>query len=545
FEKVLSFGGEVSGEHGIGITKIGFLAEEKISALASYKRKVDPNDTLNPGKLTVRKLPAQPFTFSFNRLIHDLEETALKDKEALSLLLKNVQTCTRCGKCKQVCPMYYPEQGLLYHPRNKNISLGALIEAVYYSQMQLGEPEKRLLDELRKLMEHCTGCGKCTVVCPVKIDSAGCAIQIRAFLDYKGSGGHPIKQKVLSHLAQDPCNRIPRMAKGLSLGQSIANKSVGLIPGFWRRRMDSPVMQGTGPKLDFTNLYQDLKLYERSVFKVEGAPAESTALYFPGCGAALFSRSIGMATLYLLLRSRVNVVMPSKHLCCGYPLLSAGALEAYKTNRHRTHQDMLDALIACGKSGLMATMLITACGTCRESLESFDFSNDLVDPLVHMDVVQLIHELGDVKFETDVSPLYHPACHTEWTGQIKTKAPELYATAIEDLTGQIVDLSPGCCAESGTGAVSSPTIYNKLRERKKNQLRVDLDGSKETRPVLVGCPSCKTGVQRCVRQIGRKNPVMHTVEFLAEQMGGKHWQKDLRRMLATGKAKGISVTVEL
>ncbi|MGE4504186.1 MAG: FAD-binding and (Fe-S)-binding domain-containing protein [Desulfovibrionaceae bacterium] len=545
FEKVLSIGGEVSGEHGIGITKIDYLADEKIERIAAYKRKVDPKNIINPGKLTSRKLPAKPFTFSFNRLIHDLEDTALKDKEALSLILKNVQTCTRCGKCKQVCPMYYPQQGLLYHPRNKNITLGALIEAVYYSQVQLGEPEARLLDELRRVMEHCTACGKCMAVCPVKIDSAGCAVQIRAFLDYKGAGGHKIKQSVLSRLAQDPCARVPRMAKFLSIGQSAANLGVGLVPGFWRRRMESPVLQGPGPKLDFTNLYQDLRLYDRSVFKVEGAPAQSTAIYFPGCGGALFSRSVGMATLYLLLKSGVNVVLPEQHLCCGYPLLSAGALEAYKTNRHRTHQHILDALIACGKSGLMATMLITACGTCRESLESFDFSRDLVDPLVHLDAVQLLFELGDMKFPAQVSPIYHAACHAEWTGQNKTKAAEAYRAAIAELTNQPVELSPGCCGESGTGAVSSPEIYNKLRDRKKKQLRADLETSGQQRPVLVGCPSCKTGIKRSMMQLGRKNPVLHTVEFLAEQMGGHGWKRELRKMLAEGEVKGKSVTVRV
>ncbi|MDP3426539.1 MAG: FAD-linked oxidase C-terminal domain-containing protein, partial [Humidesulfovibrio sp.] len=121
FAEVLRLGGEISGEHGIGITKIAFLGQKKIDALAAYKRIVDPGDVLNPGKLTRRVLPVEPYTFSFNRLIGDLQKTALKDKETLIELLRNVQTCTRCGKCKQVCPMYSPARGLLFHPRNKNL----------------------------------------------------------------------------------------------------------------------------------------------------------------------------------------------------------------------------------------------------------------------------------------------------------------------------------------------------------------------------------------------------------------------------------------
>ena len=48
---VLELGGTVSGEHGIGITKISFLDKSKMDALREFKARVDPRDILNPGKL--------------------------------------------------------------------------------------------------------------------------------------------------------------------------------------------------------------------------------------------------------------------------------------------------------------------------------------------------------------------------------------------------------------------------------------------------------------------------------------------------------------
>ena len=39
------------------------------------------------------------------------------------LLLASVQMCTRCGKCKQVCPMMYPECSYHFHPRNKKMCI--------------------------------------------------------------------------------------------------------------------------------------------------------------------------------------------------------------------------------------------------------------------------------------------------------------------------------------------------------------------------------------------------------------------------------------
>ncbi len=537
FKKVLELGGEVSGEHGIGVTKIAYLSEEKIKALSEYKKRIDPKDILNPAKLTRRKLPSEPFTFSFNRLIQDLNKTALKDKEELVALLRNIQTCTRCGKCKQVCPMFHPQSGLMFHPRNKNISLGALIEAIFYSQIQGGEPAPELMDELRSLMEHCTACGKCMAVCPVKIDSAGAALRMRAFLDYKGQAGHPVKTTVLHTLAKDPNGRLPTAAKLLSVGQSLQSKSVGLIPGIWRRRMTSPIFRSATPGMDFVNLIQELKLDQGSVFKQPQAKADETVLYFPGCGAGLFSRSIGMASLYLLLKSGANVVMPDKHLCCGYPLLASGCMEAYKTNRHRTMQDIFDLLVKTGKAGLMATTLLTACGTCRESLESFPFEQELTAPLKHLDVVQYLLERMDAPLPNSGDVIYHAACHTEWVDMPKTKAAEAYRSALAGLLESSVTLSQGCCGESGLGAMTSPEIYNKLRERKKEQLAADLEGSTKSRPVLVGCPSCKVGIKRGLMEMRKHNPVMHTVEYVAERVGGRKWKRELKKMVDKAERK--------
>lgn len=534
--KVLEMGGQVSGEHGIGITKIAFLDEDKIKALAEYKDEVDPKNVINPGKLTQRELPSKPFTFSFNRLINDLNDTALKDKEALMSLLRNIQTCTRCGKCKQVCPMYYPAQGLMYHPRNKNISLGALIEGIYYSQIQTGEPAHGLMAQLRSLMDHCTACGKCQAVCPVKIDSAGAALSMRSFLDSKGKSGHPLKQIILKNLAKNPADMVPVTAKLLSIGQSVQDKTLGMIPARWVTRIESPMFKHRSPDVDFKNLHEVLNLDRGSVFKNPKAARDETVLYFPGCGGSLFSRSIGMASVYLLLKSGVNVVLPDHHMCCGYPLLASGCEESYKTNRHRNVQAFLDLLVKTGKAGLKATTLLTACGTCRESLESYDFSGELVEPLKHMDVMQFLMDRMPAVRQTE-SVLYHAACHAEWVDAPKVKAPEMYRSALKKVTNADVDLSPGCCGESGLGALTTPAIYNRLRDRKQEQLQSDL-GSDKQKPIVVGCPSCKVGIKRSMLQMKRTNRVMHTSEFLAECVGGNKWKKELKDLLKTVERKG-------
>jgi len=57
FRLVLDLGGSISGEHGIGTTKAGFLSweigEREITLMRDIKRLLDPNGILNPGKIFV------------------------------------------------------------------------------------------------------------------------------------------------------------------------------------------------------------------------------------------------------------------------------------------------------------------------------------------------------------------------------------------------------------------------------------------------------------------------------------------------------------
>ncbi|WP_461210342.1 FAD-binding and (Fe-S)-binding domain-containing protein [Desulfocurvus sp. DL9XJH121] len=528
--KVGELGGVVSGEHGIGITKIGFVPQERIDALAAYKRRVDPGDILNPGKLVRRELPVKPYTFSFNKLIGDLARTGLPDRQRLMSLLTNVQTCTRCGKCKSVCPMYEPSRSLIHHPRNKNISLGAMVEAIYYSLVTSGEPDQKVLRQVRDLVDHCTACGKCMSVCPVKINTPEVTLHMRTFLEDKGSGGHPIKSRVLGYLAKDPAKRVPKAAKAAALGQAMSNRTVGLIPAAWRRKAQNPMFQGKGPLLGLKHLSETLHLDRGSFFAPE-AGAEHTVLYFPGCGAGLFTRSIGMASLYLLLKTGTSVILPPEHLCCGYPLVVSGCEEAFNTNRSRNMEAMADLVRAAAAAGLTPSHVLTACGTCREALKEYHLDT-FSSPMEHMDVTQFIlKKAGGINAEAEGPLLYHAACHAEWTGVPASKSSAAYATALSQLTGHKVAVSPGCCGESGMGAITTPGLYNKLRAQKQMVLGRELADYPEDRPIVVGCPSCRIGIERSLMGMHENRKVLHSVEYLAGLVGGRKWKKELASAL--------------
>ncbi len=538
FEEVLRLKGQVSGEHGIGITKIGFLSEEKISALKEYKKRIDPGNVFNPQKLVRKDLPVYPYTFSFNRLIEDIDKSGLEEKHRLISLLKSIQICSRCGKCKQICPMYLPQKGLLFHPRNKNLALGALIEALYYTQLVQGDPDQEVMGHLKRIMEHCTACGKCTQACPVKIENAGAALEMRSYLDINKASGHPIKNRLLKYLSGNPQKNIPKAAKIAGIGQRIQNSALGIVPSFWRKKLSSPLLRDKSPGTGISNLFEALSLDRHNIFIPGQEPASQAALFFPGCGAALFYREIGMATLALLLKTGKPVIMPDKHYCCGYPLLASGCAASFSKIQTDNKVSLQKILDTARESGIEPDHILTSCGTCREGIHGYNLRS-AEKPLKHMDAVQYLLEIMPAVCPVDTDKiLYHPSCHAEWTGVNLLKAGAVYAEKLASFLDIKVEISPGCCGESGLGAMTSPEIYNLIRSRKQETLAEQLPEYKPGAPVLVGCPSCKIGISRSLMELKSELKVLHTLEYLAMIILGKDWRNDLVKQVRSGRKQG-------
>ena len=287
----------------------------------------------------------------------------------------------------------------------------------------------------------------------------------------------------------------------------------------------------------------------RSAGKAEGnTELKDAVLYFPGCGGSLLSRSIGLSALGLLLRTGVAVILPETHLCCGYPLLSAGADGKFAANMERNRKLLRETVAGATGRGFRVTHVVTACGSCREGIERLEPSTLLEGggELVHLDVMQFVQERMDANpglFDGKV--LYHASCHPEWVGVHKVKGVRKQAAAISRLSGAAVEVSPGCCGDSGMGSIASPLVYNTLRKRKMDVLGKAL-ADYPAGPILVGCPSCKVGITRSLMGMHVRRPVRHTVEWLATLLfrdrWGEKWLRVFRRRIApNADAQGVRV----
>ena len=178
-ERAVALEGVVSGEHGIGVTKFKYLDRRVIDEFNDYRKTIDPTGLMNPGKLSEPDIINKVFTPSFNLL--ELEARILKHG-SLSHLALNIANCVRCGKCKSSCPVFYPAQNMFFHPRNKNLAIGALIEALLYITQRTQSTGFQVLKNLEEIADHCTICHRCMIKCPVNIDSGNIAIEARTIL---------------------------------------------------------------------------------------------------------------------------------------------------------------------------------------------------------------------------------------------------------------------------------------------------------------------------------------------------------------------------
>jgi glycolate oxidase iron-sulfur subunit len=233
-----------------------------------------------------------------------------------------------------------------------------------------------------------------------------------------------------------------------------------------------------------------------------------------GCAQQVLAPSINEATIRLLQRMGVEVIVPPDAGCCGALTHHMGqhatALASARANIDAWSREIegegLDAIVV-NASGC-GTMVKDYGFLFRAEPEPWRAQAAKIASLA-CDISELLVRLdyAPVRDADRITVAYHSACSLQHGQQVTTQPKQLLQRA-----GFTV-VEPGeahiCCGSAGTYNILQPEIAARLRERKLAQLHA-------TNAAIIAA-----GNIGCITQLaGNTMPVVHTVELLDWMAGG-------------------------
>jgi len=538
-----SLDGVISGEHGIGITKLEYLDAGEVEAFRRYKEQCDPQGRFNAGKLLAGGDLRNAYTPSFSLIG---AESLIMEQSETGSIAASIKDCLRCGKCKPVCSTHVPRANLLYSPRNKILATSLLIEAFLYEEQTRRGISIRHFEEFGDVADHCTVCHKCANPCPVDIDFGDVSIAMRNVLRKQGkkkfnpgtaasmlflNATNPNTIKIARTAMIEWGYRAQRLAYRAAKAFGLAQRQTRRPPATVGRpalraqvvHFVNKPMPGKLPKRTARAL---LDLEDRHIVPIIRDPSRAAedadaVFYFPGCGSERLFSQVGLATQAMLYAIGAQCVLPPGYLCCGYPQTAAGEEDAGR--RIITDNRVLFHRVANTLNYLDIKTVIVSCGTCMDQLQKYEF--DKIFPGCRLlDIHEYLLEKG-VKLEgvEGVRYMYHDPCHTP----MKVYQP---LAVVNRLMGSAVTLNERCCGESGTLAMTRPDISTQVRFRKEEEmkrgaaaLRADGEFRGEVK-ILTSCPSCLQGLARYKDDAGTEAD--YIVVEMARHLLGPDWMAD-------------------
>ncbi len=576
-----SLGGVISGEHGIGITKLEFLSDEELAPFAAYKAKVDPKGYFNYGKLlrnkeqpieqgrgvgaknTMHDAPfadlTNAYTPSFGLMGH---ESLIMQQSDIGAIADSVKDCLRCGKCKPVCATHVPRANLLYSPRNKILATSLLVEAFLYEEQTRRGISIRHWEEFEDVADHCTVCHKCLSPCPVKIDFGDVTMNMRNLLRKMGKKSFRPAGAAAMFLLNATNPQTIRAARAAMVrlampAQRWASSFFALVGR--RQTAKPPATVGTAPVKEQVIHFVNKKLpgglpkrTARALLDIEDKnyvpiirnPANTTAeteavFYFPGCGSERLFSQVGLATQAMLWHAGVQTVLPPGYLCCGYPQRGSGQYD--KAEKMITDNRVLFHRVANTLNYLDIKTVVVSCGTCYDQLQGYKFE-DIFPGCRIIDIHEYLLEKG-ITLSDAGAFLFHDPCHSPMKLQEPMKT-------VKALLGDRVVQSARCCGESGTLALNRPDISTQVRFRKEEEVRkgeaalraLPGVGPKDDLKILTSCPACLQGLSRYGNDL--QNGLLeadYIVVEMARQILGEQWMAQYVQQANAGGIERVLV----
>lgn len=389
--------------------------------------------------------------------------------------LMELDACTRCGECVKWCPTYAEKSEEPLQPADKIRRMRSFIGAQYGFRARLFGPRfptDETLEEFSEGVYDCTLCGRCRVVCPVKIDTRPLWIAMREHLVELGHYPEPF----------DTLREMVTTRYNIS-GDDNQDRLI------WSENLER-VPEGVRGK------------------------EEAEIVYFVGCTPAFYPQTYGIpqATVEVMERAGLDfTTLGGEEWCCGYPLIIAGMESAIK--------ELVEHSVAAIR-GIGAHRLVAGCPSCYHTW-LHEYPRIMGEPLgfevQHLSelLLELIGEGRIELTEFDRPVTYHDPCDLGRNSGIYD-APRSVIRSIPGIS--FVEMEENrrqalCCGGGGDVAMCDQELVNAVARRRLHQALAT--GAE----VLVSaCQQCKRTLMTVARQEKARMRILDIVELVARVM---------------------------
>ena len=412
---------------------------------------------------------------------------------------KILRKCVHCGFCTATCPTYLTLGDELDSPRGRIYLIKDMLE-------NGKDADERIVTHI----DRCLSCLACMTTCPSGVDYMHLVDHARAHIEetYKRPLLDRFYRNMLAMVLPFP-NRFRLALVAARIGRPF-RPLLARLPGF----KPMAAMLALAP----ARLPKASGAASKGIHAAKGERKGRVAI-LSGCAQPVLDPAINEATVELLTRFGIEVVVPQGEVCCGSLVHHMGredaALEAARRNVDVWTREI-------GNGGLDA-IIITASG-CGTTVKDYGHMLRL-DPAyadkaakvsaLAKDVTEYLAtlDLPAVKAGQGARLAYHSACSMQHGQRIKEPPRRLLANA----GFTVLDVPEGhlCCGSAGTYNIMQADIAARLKTRK-------LANIARTKPDLIAA-----GNIGCITQLGGDAgaPVLHTVEILNWAYGGDRPRK--------------------
>jgi glycolate oxidase iron-sulfur subunit len=408
---------------------------------------------------------------------------------------KILRKCVHCGFCTATCPTYVTLGNELDSPRGRIYLIKDMLEN--------GRPaDKQVVTHI----DRCLSCLACMTTCPSGVNYMHLVDHARAHIEktYRRPFADRMVRALLAFVLPYPA----RFRAALMLSR-LGRPFAGLferVPGLKPLTAMLKLAPASVPRRSRNS--------SPGVHPAAGARKMRVAL-LTGCAQAVLDPDINDATISLLTRLGVEVVVPKGEGCCGALVHHMGREEQALAAARRN----VDAWMREIDKGGLDAIVITASG-CGTTIKDYGFMLRL-DPVyaekaervsgLAKDVTEFLVtlDLPEPVLRPELTVAYHSACSMQHGQKIVREPKDLLRkagfTVKEPREGHL------CCGSAGTYNIMQPEISARLLERKVKNIEA------------TGAALVATGNIGCITQIASaaKLPIVHTVELLDWAYGGK------------------------